>query len=112
VARGILPLEELDKMSAAIRSHLPVDEVWVCPHDDDARCDCRKPKPGMVQRAREKYSINIAESYLIGDGRKDIELARDVGCKGILIDAAYNQGLDCFARARDIHEAVDLILSA
>jgi histidinol phosphatase-like enzyme len=66
----------------------------------------------MVQRAREKYAIDIGDSYLIGDGRKDMELARDVGCKGILIDAPYNQGLDCFARARDIHEAVDLILSA
>jgi D-glycero-D-manno-heptose 1,7-bisphosphate phosphatase len=112
VARGILPFEELEKMSAAIRSHLPVDEVWVCPHDDDAQCDCRKPKSGMVQRAREKYAIDIAESYMIGDGWKDMELARNVGCAGILINAPYNQGLDCFARARNIHEAVDLILSA
>lgn len=111
VARGILPLEELEKMSAAIEAQLPVDEIWVCPHDDAARCDCRKPKPGMVRRAREKYAIDIGESYLIGDSWKDMELARGVGCKGILIDAPYNQGLDCFARARDIHEAVNLILS-
>ncbi len=112
VARGILPLEELQKMSSAIRSHLPVDEVWVCPHDDDAGCDCRKPKPGMVRRAREEYGIDIEESFLIGDSWKDMELASAVGCRGILIDAPYNQGFSCFKRVRNVHEAVNLILSS
>jgi D-glycero-D-manno-heptose 1,7-bisphosphate phosphatase len=112
VARGLLPATELEKMSSAIRSHLPVDEIWVCPHDDDARCDCRKPKPGMIRWAREKYRIDIGESYLIGDSWKDMEVAKAVGCKGILIDTPYNQGLECFARAADIHQAADLILSA
>jgi D-glycero-D-manno-heptose 1,7-bisphosphate phosphatase len=112
VARGIMPRAELEKMLSAIKSHLPVDEIWVCPHDDDARCDCRKPKPGMIRQALDKYPVEIKGSFLVGDSWKDMELAGSVGCKGILIDAPYNQGLDCFARARDIHEAVDLILSA
>ncbi|OGD33100.1 MAG: hypothetical protein A2V45_16610 [Candidatus Aminicenantes bacterium RBG_19FT_COMBO_58_17] len=112
VARGALPRAELDKMSSAIKSRLPVDEIWICPHDDDARCDCRKPKPGMIRQAQAKYPVDIEGSFLIGDSWKDMKLAGSVGCKGILIDAPYNQGLDCFARARDIHGAVDLILSA
>ena len=111
VARGLLPLAELEKMSTAIRARLAVDEIWVCPHDDDARCDCRKPKPGMVRRAREAFDFDIEESYVIGDSWKDLELARGVGCRGILIDAPYNQEVDGFARVRDIHEAVDLILT-
>ncbi len=96
VARGTLPLGELVRMSAAIHACLSVDEVWVCPHDDDDHCGCRKPKPGMIERALEKYAVDIRRSFLIGDSRKDMELARGVGCRGILIDAAYNQGLDCF----------------
>lgn len=112
VARGILPAAELERMSAAIRSRLTVDEIWVCPHDDDALCDCRKPKPGMVLRAREKYGVDIRKSCLVGDGWKDMALARDVGCRAILIDAPYNKGVDGCERVRDIHEAVDLILSA
>jgi D-glycero-D-manno-heptose 1,7-bisphosphate phosphatase len=111
VARGTLPPEELERMSAAIRSNLSVNEVWVCPHEDDDECGCRKPKPGMIAQAREKYAIDIRGSFLVGDGWKDMELARIAGCKGILIDASYNQGLDCFKRARGVHEAVDLILS-
>jgi len=111
VARGILPLPELERMSAAIRSHLPVDEVWVCPHDEDDRCLCRKPKPGMIERAREKYAVNVTQSFLIGDTLKDMELAKCAGCRGILINAPYNQGLDAFGRVANIREAVDLILS-
>ena len=112
VARGLLPVEELDRMSAAIRSQVPVDEVWVCPHDDDAGCDCRKPKPGMVLRARAEYGIAIEESYLIGDDWKDMELARAVGCRGLLIDAPYNQGVSSFQRVRNVREAVNLVLSS
>jgi len=112
VARGLLPVGELEKMSAAVRSEVPVDEVWVCPHDDAAGCDCRKPKPGMVRRAREEYGIAIEDSYLIGDNWKDMELARAAGCRGILIDAPYNQEFSCFRRVRNIREAVDLVLSS
>lgn len=111
VARGLLPVEELERMSAAIRWHLPVDEIWVCPHDDADRCACRKPKPGMVELARDKYAIDVGGSVIIGDSWKDMELAGRVGCRGILLDAPYNQGLDGFERVRDIHEAVELILS-
>lgn len=111
VARGLLPPEELERMSAAIRSHLSVDEVWVCPHDDADKCSCRKPKPGMVDLAREKYAIDVGRSFLIGDSWKDMELAARVGCRGILLDAPYNQGLYGFERVRDIRAAVDLILS-
>jgi len=111
VARGTLPLVELEKMSAAIRAHLAVDEIWVCPHDDGDRCSCRKPKPGMIELAQEKYAVDIRGSFLVGDSWKDMELARIAGCKGILIDASYNKGLDCFKRVRDVYEAVDLILS-
>lgn len=112
VARGILPLAELEKISSAIKSHLPVDEIWVCLHDDDARCDCRKPKPGMIRQAQDKYPVDIEGSFLVGDSWKDMELAGSVGCKGILIDAFYNQGLACFKRVKNIHEAVNLILSS
>jgi D-glycero-D-manno-heptose 1,7-bisphosphate phosphatase len=111
VARGILPAGELEKMSAAIRKQLSVDEIWVCPHDDAAQCSCRKPKPGMIDLARKKYAFSIAESFLVGDSWKDMELAKRVGCKGILIDAPYNQGLECLTRVRDLHEAVEVILA-
>jgi D-glycero-D-manno-heptose 1,7-bisphosphate phosphatase len=112
VARGLLPLAELERMSAAIRSRLPVDAVWVCPHDDGDRCSCRKPKPGMIERAREKYAVDIGASFLIGDSWKDMELASRAGCRGILIDAPYNQRVDCYRRVRNVRDAVDVILAA
>ena len=111
VARRTLPIWELEKMTARLRSFLPIDDIWICPHDDNAQCACRKPKHGMIQQALNRYPIDIKKSFFIGDSWRDMELARNVGCKGILIDTLYNQDLDCFRRVRDIQEAVDFILA-
>jgi len=55
-----------------------IDDVFVCPHDID-QCDCRKPLPGMINAAMNKWNIELAESILIGDSDSDAELARRCG---------------------------------
>ena len=48
-------------------------------------CDCRKPKPGMIVRAAEKYHINLEESFMVGDGENDVKAGISAGCKTVLI---------------------------
>lgn len=110
IARGTVKKSEVDKMSEAIRAKLDVDEILVCPHDDGDDCDCRKPRPGLILRAVSQYKIDLEKSFLVGDGWKDMGAAQAAGCRGILINAVYNQGIDCFKRVRNFHEAVDAIL--
>jgi D-glycero-D-manno-heptose 1,7-bisphosphate phosphatase len=111
ISRGIMDMSELNKMTEAIKANLPVDEIFICPHDDNDNCLCRKPKPGMLLNAAKKYEINLNECFFIGDGWKDMEAAKNAGCRGILIDAFYNKSIDCFKRVHDMKDAVDIILN-
>jgi len=75
---GVLKAE-LDKWNA----HL--DAIYYCPHTPDAGCDCRKPKAGMLLRARQEMNIDLESSYVIGDRYLDIAMGHAVGARTILV---------------------------
>jgi D-glycero-D-manno-heptose 1,7-bisphosphate phosphatase len=55
-------------------------------------CDCRKPKPGLVLRAAADLDIDVSRSYVIGDREGDLELAWNVGARGVLVKTGYGLG--------------------
>ena len=67
------------------RAHATLDAVYFCPHHPDAGCDCRKPAPGMLFRARDELSIDLEHSYMIGDRYLDILTARAAGTHAVLV---------------------------
>jgi D-glycero-D-manno-heptose 1,7-bisphosphate phosphatase len=96
-----------------------VDGVYYCPHTGNDGCDCRKPKPGMLQRAAREHGLDLVHSFVVGDRYGDIELARRVGSRGILVRTGYGEGeLQWHAAkwpspdlvAEDLAAAVDWIL--
>jgi len=91
ISRGFLRIEDLEKMHKVIAERLPVDEIEFCPHDDKDNCSCRKPKPGLILKAAQKWSIDLKRSYVVGDGWKDIGAGKAVGCKTFLIRREYNK---------------------
>ena len=109
IARGLMKIEELDSMHALIRKSLPIDDIYVCPHDDSDNCSCRKPKPGMLLDAAKKWDIDLSRSFIIGDTWKDIEAGKAAGCKTILIDALYNKGVSCDYKVRSLKEAETIV---
>jgi D-glycero-D-manno-heptose 1,7-bisphosphate phosphatase len=64
-------------------------DIYYCPHHPNftGDCDCRKPKPGLLLRAIEKYNIDPSQSYFIGDRKRDVEAGTAAGVTGILIDS-------------------------
>lgn len=65
-------------------------DVFYCPHTPDENCECRKPKPGMILQASQKYNIDLANSWMIGDKISDINCALNAGIKNtILINSEY-----------------------
>ena len=110
LARGFLPRAELEKMHAFLRKKLPLDDIRVCPHDDEDNCDCRKPRPGLLLAAASEYGIDLKNSCLIGDTWKDAEAGRRAGCAAILIDKPYNQGVAADSRVNNLAEAAKLLL--
>jgi D-glycero-D-manno-heptose 1,7-bisphosphate phosphatase len=85
VPRNLLSLEELEYIHAMMRQALELEggritDVFYCPHMPDDNCACRKPKPGLIYRAQEKYRIDLASAVMVGDSARDIECARNAGC--------------------------------
>lgn len=59
--------------------------VYCCPHTSRELCDCKKPLPGMVQRAMSEFSIDVPHNYVIGDmGSSDMKLANAIGTENVL----------------------------
>lgn len=90
VGRGILTLKDLEAVHARLEGLLEqdnaaLDAIYFCPHHPDDGCRCRKPARGMIDRAVSELQVDLRRSYLIGDHARDIQLAKAVGAKAILV---------------------------
>jgi D-glycero-D-manno-heptose 1,7-bisphosphate phosphatase len=86
-ARGRGTRAEVDAIHAHMRSVLPLDDVFVCFHDDKDLCACRKPLPGLIYAAAVQYEVQISRSYMVGDRWRDIGSGKNAGCTTILVNA-------------------------
>jgi transaldolase len=89
VARGTTPRAAVDRINDRLTALLPLDGVLVCPHDDGDRCECRKPKPGLLFEGARLYDVDLRRSYLVGDRWRDVEAGAAAGCRTILVDRGY-----------------------
>ncbi len=97
VGRGIFPEslvhtvhELMTQQLAAAGAH--VDGIYYCPHTSEDECECRKPKPGLLQRAAREHGLELGRSFVVGDRYRDVELAHGVGSRGILVRTGYGAG--------------------
>jgi D-glycero-D-manno-heptose 1,7-bisphosphate phosphatase len=109
IARGLMKIEDLKKMHDIVKEALNPNRILHCPHDDKDNCDCRKPKPGMIIKAANELHINLNKSFVVGDTWKDMEAGKAAGCITILLDAAYNQGVNSDYKVKSLDEAVEII---
>jgi len=89
VARGTQSREMVESFNALIQSRLPIREIFVCYHDNMDNCDCRKPKPGLILQAVNRYNLDLSNSWMVGDRWKDIATGHAVGLKTIFVDYSY-----------------------
>ena len=117
VGRGYFTSKDLEAIHSKLRLLLAEDGVtldglYFCPHHPDDRCNCRKPARGMVDRALAELHVDLSRAYVVGDSARDVELARQVGAKGLLVMTGPS-GAEALAdlTARDLspdHVADDL----
>jgi D-glycero-D-manno-heptose 1,7-bisphosphate phosphatase len=114
IARGQLDPAELARMHEHLRRSVPVDAIYVCPHDDVDGCPCRKPKPGLLEQASRDWNLSLGTSFLVGDTEKDLAGGRAAGCATILIAPAKGPpaGMQADFTAPDLPAAAALILRA
>jgi D-glycero-D-manno-heptose 1,7-bisphosphate phosphatase len=90
VARGYFTMSDVEAVHSHIRREysnfgVKFQDILICPHQPSDICKCRKPSPYMIQKAAELYSIELSQSFLIGDAPSDIECAINAGCNPILL---------------------------
>ena len=113
VGRGKLSRQTLDAMHKSLSASLPIDDIFVCSHTDEDKCDCRKPLPGMLLEAARKHNVDLAASFMVGDRWRDVEAGYNVGSKTILIDYGYSERPPDHApdlRVGSLREAADWII--
>jgi D-glycero-D-manno-heptose 1,7-bisphosphate phosphatase len=133
VARGYFKEELVRRVHARLKEMLAegrarLDGIYYCPHHPTAGeppyrrdCNCRKPKPGMIEAAREDLAIDLSRSFMVGDKYSDIVFAHSVGIKGVLVKTGYGLGeIENWSAdwteqpdriSEDLSDAVDWILS-
>jgi D-glycero-D-manno-heptose 1,7-bisphosphate phosphatase len=122
VARGMLTEETLERIHTELRRQLAVqgtavDAIYYCPYHPEgsvsAYCrdsDLRKPSPGMLLAAAKDLSLDLAQSWMVGDSRRDIEAGRRAGCRTVLVGAKDDPDAGADFRAADLAGAARLIL--
>jgi len=131
IARGLFSEDDLVPIHEAFRRQLGalgarIDRIYYCPHHPTqgigpyrVECECRKPRPGMLHRAAQDLGLDLSRSYVIGDRIVDVQAAKNVGARGILVLTGYGmtsveecraQGVvpDCIAPS--VREAVEFVL--
>ncbi len=101
IARGDCTTEELALIHAKLETQLGregafVERIYYCPHHPDSGfegevaelkgvCDCRKPAPGLMLRARDDLNLDLAGSWMIGDSASDLAAAKACGVTSVLV---------------------------
>jgi D-glycero-D-manno-heptose 1,7-bisphosphate phosphatase len=86
---GSLSRRELDRMHNILQQMFCLDDIFICPHDANDCCPCRKPKPGLLTEAAFKWHINLERSFVISNKWQDAEAAHNAGCTSLLISSPW-----------------------
>ena len=97
VGRGYFPESLVNAVRELMTTQLAkegahTDALYYCPHKGDDACACRKPKPGMLERAAREHGLDLRRSFVVGDRYGDIALAHSVKAQAILVRTGYGAG--------------------
>jgi len=104
IARGYFSEAVLDAVNAELVRQLAavgarLDGLYVCTHHPDEgeppyrmRCDCRKPRPGLLRRAARDLGLDLSGSVMVGDKISDVAVGQSVGAAGVLVLTGYGRG--------------------
>lgn len=122
IGRGYYSQAQYEAFQAHLVSDLagqgvPIEASYVCPHRPDDGCECRKPRPALLHRARDELGADLAQSWVMGDSAGDVELAQQGGCRGAVLvltggGFASTDVAPEIPRASSFEEAAEIVLKA
>ena len=96
LARGLFDEAMLGKIHEKMQQMVEekggkIDAIYVCPHGPSDGCNCRKPKPGMLESFANEHNVNLKDIAFIGDSLRDMQAAQAVGASPILVKTGKGQ---------------------
>ncbi|MBW7857445.1 MAG: HAD family hydrolase [Leptonema sp. (in: Bacteria)] len=126
ISRGLITYEQLEAVNRRLMallesSGVPILDLFFCPHIDDDGCNCRKPNPGLVWQALNRYpNTNVNHSWIIGDRYRDVAAGlnpiqdnSNASIRGILVgdrNQEDNAPSNLLYSAKDLNEAAQFII--
>ena len=112
IARGTARAVDVAHINDVLLASLALDAILVCPHDDADGCHCRKPRPGLLLDAADRWDIDLTRSTMVGDRWRDIDAGRAAGVATVFLDRGYRerQPVDEDHRANELITALPFIL--
>lgn len=92
IGRGLVSLATVNVIHQQARQVIQraggrIDGFFICPHHPAEKCDCRKPKPGLLLQAAAAFDLCLADCVFIGDAITDYEAALAAGCQSMLVQS-------------------------
>ena len=111
IARGFYTEEDFINISQYMckefkKHNINIEKIYHCPHLLD--CECRKPKPGMLLKAKLEYNINMKKSFLIGDKLSDMQAGFDAGIRKLFLIGETNR--DFYKNFKNLKECLNFLL--
>lgn len=91
LGRGLFSMEELNDIHEKLHQSVEqaggsIDAIVFCPHTNEDKCDCRKPKPGMIIDICERFHVeDMSQVVMIGDSIRDLQAIHTAGGRAILV---------------------------
>jgi D-glycero-D-manno-heptose 1,7-bisphosphate phosphatase len=106
VGRGLMSPRDLDEINTRMLETVAaaggrIDGAYYCPHAPEEGCACRKPAPGLLLRAMQRFGLDPGCCFLVGDSVVDMLAAREVGIPSILVLTGHGQKALVDPRLRD-----------
>jgi D-glycero-D-manno-heptose 1,7-bisphosphate phosphatase len=125
IARGIVSRDTVEEIHSRMVVEITkegggIERIYYCPHGKDENCFCRKPRPGMLLRARDELGIDVHDAVFIGDSISDIRAAIAAGVYPFLVltglgrehlHECCHEALEPFHIAERLKHAAEMILS-
>ncbi len=90
IARGLFDIETLEAMHNKLRGLVEAEGgsiagIFYCPHHPEDQCDCRKPRPGLLDEIERQFHVDLQGVPFVGDSERDLLAARAKQCQPILV---------------------------
>jgi len=90
IGRGLFDMPTLNAIHDKMHKSLAqvggrVDAIFFCPHTNDANCECRKPKSGMIEEISARFGVSLKGVPAVGDSLRDLEAAGRLGAQPYLV---------------------------